>query len=46
MTDECECEYDDAGFTLYQCEICHDAEQDARCTCVQDHINPNCQECY
>jgi len=43
---ECECEYDDAGFILYQCEVCHDAEQEARCTCVQDYINPNCQECY
>ena len=43
---ECECEYDDAGFTLYQCEVCHDAEQEARCSCVQDHINPDCQECY
>ena len=46
MSNECECEYDDAGFTLYQCEVCYDAEQEAKCSCVQDHINPNCQECY
>ena len=42
----CECEYDDAGYTLFQCYVCHQEEEDARCSCVQDHINPNCQECY
>jgi len=46
MIDDCECEYDDAGFMLYQCYDCHMEEQAARCSCVQDHINPNCQECY
>ena len=43
---ECECEYDDAGFMLYQCELCFLEEEISRCSCVQDHINPNYQECY
>lgn len=46
QVNECECEYDEAGFMLYQCEICYQAEEDARCSCRQDHINPNCEECY
>ena len=46
MSDECECEYCDAGFRLYQCETCYYAEEAARCSCVHDHINPDCQECF
>lgn len=46
MIDDCECEYDDAGFRLYQCELCFLEEELARCSCHHDHINPNCQECY
>ena len=46
MSDECECEYDGAGFRLFQCEECYLEEENERCSCFQDHINPNCQECY
>ncbi len=45
MIDECECVYDATGIQVYECEWCYERYQD-NCTCYQDEINVNCQECF
>jgi len=41
---ECECIYEN-DVQVYECEWCY-YEYEDKCTCKEDHIDLNCQECY
>ena len=43
MTDECECVWADDQW--HECEYCYLRNED-KCTCKEDHIDLNCQECF
>jgi len=42
---ECQCEYDETGNQLYECELCYEKYID-ECTCFDGEININCRECF
>ena len=42
--DECECVWEN-DIQVYECEWCYERYQD-QCSCVQDHIDLNCRECF